>query len=75
MEVNKSRFKQDGSDVIKASHDQILSYHVLLLKVAHEKVKKQADLKSSFLKILGERLPNINTISQDSLETYSSQDL
>ena len=41
---------------------------MLLLKVAHEKVKEQADLKSSILKILAERLPNINTINQDSLE-------
>ena len=66
--MNKSRFEQDGSDIIKSSHNQILSYQVLLLQVAHEKVKEQADLKSSFLKILEERLPNINTISKDSLE-------
>ena len=37
---------------------------MLLLKVAHEKIKEQANLKFSFLKILAERLPNINTINQ-----------
>ena len=41
--MNKSRFEQDGSDIIKPSHNQILSYQVLLLQVAHEKVKEQAD--------------------------------
>ena len=46
----------------------MLCYHMLLLKVTHEKVKEQADLKSSFLKILAEWLPNIDTINQDSLE-------
>ena len=46
----------------------MLCYRMFLLKVAHEKVKEQADLKSSFLKILAERLPNIYTINQDLLE-------
>ena len=41
---------------------------MFLLKVTHDKVKKQSELEISFKEILAKRLPNFETFSQDALD-------
>lgn len=38
------------------------------MKVTHDKVKKQSELESSFKQILAQRLPHIETFSEDALD-------
>ena len=57
----------DGIIKVKFIYKTHTAYFVCI-QAAHDKVKEQSSLKSTFQKILTEQLPNVGTFSQDALD-------
>ena len=65
----RKKIIEDGRDIIKVlyMHTYIVVKFNTFFKAAHGKIKECANLKASFLSILSKCLPNIDTLSEDSL--------